>query len=491
MTFSDPITVIARNSAIRSRAVQEAEEFIRSHIWALENAAVNELYALYGETYRRLSEQLATTAIQYGAGETWSASDLAFRRRTDALLAQISAEIDRLSGEVMDRTLVASVRGYQAGYYGGAWQLEQGLHTGAAANLPFLPTEAIRAAVLAPYQGLTFVDRFTDIRDEFIRRVRRALIESQIEGESIYLAQKRLADALGVAIGRRTLADRAANAAYFYRTELIARTEILRASNLGAMSIYEANQDVLRGWQWRATHDERTCFPGVTQIQTESGLRPIAKIVPGENVLTRQGFKKVLSKSERYYEGPMTLIVARRIIVATFDHPFWTPEGWQAAHRLKLGDSLLTSKNEFLPIERIENYSIGIPPNRLPGETVYNLTIEDVPEFYAEGCLVHNCPICGALDGQQFKFAQAGGQQSPPPTGSHSRCRCTPLPVLIDSALEARIVGERQTYREWAAQRGITIAYDGGALRFRAAPPPKSPSADAVKAAPHLYPKGA
>src|SRR3990167_10947262 len=291
-----------------------------------------------------MASRLRNVAAQCGAGETWSASDLAFRARTEAVLAQIGSELESLNNAAMDATLRARVRGYQAGYYGGAWQSEEGLRSGLPLEIPILPTDAIRAAILEPYIGLTFVDRFLDARAEFERIVRRAIVESQIEGESIYLAQKRLADALGVDIGRRTAAARAANNAYFYRTELIARTEILRASNNGALAIYGRNQDALRGWSWTASRDERVC------------------------------------------------------------------------------------------------------------------------------------PVCGALDGQQFRF---GGQHLPPPTGSRPRCRCTPTPVLINAALEERIVGKRQTYREWAAGRGITIAQDGGVLYFQRTPPPKSPSAAA------------
>src|SRR3972149_3309312 len=284
MALPDLVTVIARNSAIRARTIQEAEAYIRSRLWALEELAVNELYAIYREAFERMASRLRSVAAQYGAGETWSASDLAFRTRTEAVLAQIGSELESLNSAAMDAALRASVRGYQAGYYGGAWQLEEGLRTGLPLEIPILPTDAIRAAILEPYIGLTFVDRFLDARGEFERIVRRGMVESQIEGESIYQAQVRLARALGVDISRRTAAARAANQAYFYRTELIARTEILRASNNGALAIYERNQDVLRGWQWTATKDERTCFPAGTLVHTQLGEMPIERITPGMKV---------------------------------------------------------------------------------------------------------------------------------------------------------------------------------------------------------------
>src|SRR3990172_6184431 len=125
--------------------------------------------------------------------------------------------------------------------------------------MPRLPTEAIRAQLLLPYEGGTFLTRFEDARDEFVTRIRRSLIQSQINGESIRDAQKRIAEALGIDIGRRTKAARQANEGLFAKTEMIARTEILRASNLGANAIYRANNDILEGWIWLLTKDEDTC----------------------------------------------------------------------------------------------------------------------------------------------------------------------------------------------------------------------------------------
>jgi SPP1 gp7 family putative phage head morphogenesis protein len=176
------------------------------------------------------------------------------------------------------------------------------------------------------------------MRDEFVRLIRQSVVQSQIEGDSIYKAMRRLAETLGVDISRRTRAARSANRGMFNRLEMIARTEILRSSNLGAMQIYMSNRDVLKGWEWMATLDERTC------------------------------------------------------------------------------------------------------------------------------------PICGPLDGRRFTF---DSPMLPPPR--HVRCRCTVVPVLIDSALEDAIIGRRETYSEWAFRNGITAAQDGGIFSVRGAPAPASP----------------
>lgn len=329
---SDPVSAAARLAAIRSATIRAAEEYVRTRIWLLEEQAVALLGQLYLDAYRSMAGQLAEVMAR--TGDVWRASDLAFRARTEALLQGISADMARLTDQVVAAVLESAIRGYQAGFYGRAWLLEQGVRAVGAIHLPILPVEAIRAAVLQPYQGSTFLDRFIDARTDFERRIRSAIVQSQIQGESIGQATRRLQRELGLATGR------AAAGGHHARVEMIARTEVLRASNAGAMAIYEANADVLAGWEWLATRDERTC------------------------------------------------------------------------------------------------------------------------------------PICGALDGQVFMF---NSRQSAPP--AHPRCRCTPVPRLKNESLEARIVGKRETYREWAARRGISIVQDGGVLHFqRGKPAPRAPS---------------
>lgn len=240
-------------------SIGESSEWVRAHIFALEEQAVNELYRLYQQSYALLVRQLSDIWAQYVPGEKWTASDAAFAARAELLMRQITQEAARLSALSSDATLAHSVRAFQAGYHGSAYTLAQGLKVGLEISLPTLPTVAIRAQLLTPYLGNTFLARFQDVRDEFVRKIRRSLIESQIQGEGIVAAQKRIRNALGIDMGRRTAAARDANAAYFGRTEMIARTELLRASNLGAQAIYEVNRDVVGASQIVVTNDERTC----------------------------------------------------------------------------------------------------------------------------------------------------------------------------------------------------------------------------------------
>lgn len=58
---------------------------------------------------------------------------------------------------------------------------------------------------------------------------------------------------------------------------------------------------------------------------------------------------------------------------------------------------------------------------------VYDIQVEEYPEFYANGILVHNCPICAPLDGvtkkmsRNFNSGDFSGKYPP----AHAVCRCS------------------------------------------------------------------
>ena len=106
---ADNVTFAARQSAIRSRALYDAENFVRSHIWALEDAAINELYQIYLDAYGSMSAQLVETFTRYTSAETWLASDLAFRQRTETILAQINTDVTRLMAQSTDTAFNSAV----------------------------------------------------------------------------------------------------------------------------------------------------------------------------------------------------------------------------------------------------------------------------------------------------------------------------------------------------------------------------------------------
>lgn len=255
----------ARNRRIRQAALLAAAAYIASRIWALEDRTANQIHAETFATFEALQRELLTVFMAHGA-DNWNATDPLFRQRTDAFLAKAEAAIKELTNTITGQALDGAIASYQSGYYGAAWTLANARPAAsvvpATAIAPAyvtpalvpppsaLPIEAIRAAILHPYQGNTFLDRFAQARDEFVMRIRRSIVESQIKGESIGQATRRLKDALGLT---------ATEGGYAGRVETIARTEILRSSNAASTEYYKKHGNVLSGWEWKATNDERTC----------------------------------------------------------------------------------------------------------------------------------------------------------------------------------------------------------------------------------------
>lgn len=248
--MGNPASIPYPKEEIARRAtIMRNSRWVQSRIYSLEDAQARELQRLLEAERDKLSQQIVNAWMNQGK---WSATDPMYGTRTEALMQQISRELEVIVNQARSTTLEAMTRSYQGSYYGNAWILDQSAR--GVVNVPLLPAEAVRAALLNPYGGMTFLDRFADARDDFVKRIRRAITQSQIAGDSIPDAIKRLSRVLGVDVRRG-----GADVGLRYRLEMIARTEILRASNMGAMQIYEANRDVLRGWEFIATKDERTC----------------------------------------------------------------------------------------------------------------------------------------------------------------------------------------------------------------------------------------
>lgn len=303
---------IARELRTDSEALRYAEWWVRKRIYGLADEELRWLRDQYIAAYRNIMATLHDAYDEYGQ------PILAQRAR---LLAQIEREIDALAEALAGRMETATFDALKQGYFGRAWLLDTvTVAEWRAARHTLLPVEQIRAMLLSEYIG---ADDWIDLeRSDLINRIKRSLTQALIQGEGMEKARARLVKELGITPGQTKNYKGS-----MYRALLIARTEIQRAANLGALTVYEQNRDVLRGYEFIATRDERTC------------------------------------------------------------------------------------------------------------------------------------PICGGLDGKVFEFNSPEAKL--PPSDTHPGCRCTIVPVLIDTDLMTRVAGVRQTYREWAFDNGV---WDDGGL---------------------------
>lgn len=139
------------------------------------------------------------------------------------------------------------------------------------------------------------------------------------------------------------------------------------------------------------------CFVGDTMIMTTKGEVPIRKIKKGDIVMTSQGEKKVLLKHNNGFKTVFkftfefkdgtksTLFCTQNHKIYCFDI-FRMDDDWKEAYKIRKGDILMCYGTDIVGKEVVSVEMV------LEGDDkVYDLTVEDAHEYYANGILVHNC----------------------------------------------------------------------------------------------------
>ena len=132
---------------------------------------------------------------------------------------------------------------------------------------------------------------------------------------------------------------------------------------------------------------EDHCLVAGTLVATGRGDVPIEAVQPGDDVLTRNGYRPVLwAGKTRSKAEVMTVTFANRgYLTGTPDHPVWDGENFVRLDALRFG----SSPDHMVDIAGDRLRVVGM---ELAGRSdVYNLTVAEKPEFYANGILVHNC----------------------------------------------------------------------------------------------------
>lgn len=132
------------------------------------------------------------------------------------------------------------------------------------------------------------------------------------------------------------------------------------------------------------------CFLAGTMIQTDSGLKQIQDIVPGdkvvsfsENGIAVSEVSGIFLTQRNYY---FHIVTESREVNATAEHPFYVGNGvFKEASSLKEGENVLVLKNNALVQEKIlkiEKVNTVV--------SVYNLQVDGENTFFANGFAVHN-----------------------------------------------------------------------------------------------------
>lgn len=173
------------------------------------------------------------------------------------------------------------------------------------------------------------------------------------------------------------------------------------------------------------------CFSGETMIETIYGEKRIDLIQIGDLVLTRDGYKKVTKVWDRGYKKVYKNTINQIETKSTINHKYFTTEyGFMEIGKIKsatfcfLLHGAIAHKifNKMCDVKISSNWTF---------EKVYDISVEDKHEFFANGILVHNCleyMICYEF-AEQYNRMKAGDYTFAPKQGGRIVKNIPDMPV--------------------------------------------------------------
>ena len=130
------------------------------------------------------------------------------------------------------------------------------------------------------------------------------------------------------------------------------------------------------------------CVAQGSLITTKRGLVPIEEVVVGDLVLTRKGFRRVNKTMDKGVREVINLSYEQDDVWLTPDHPVYDP----------LTDSFIDAKDITNGLTLSPTPTDVKISNEVRQSRVYDLSVEEEHEFFANGLLVHNCIFVDELD---------------------------------------------------------------------------------------------
>jgi hypothetical protein len=155
-------------------------------------------------------------------------------------------------------------------------------------------------------------------------------------------------------------------------------------------------------WRKRYWRKLISCFAGPTLVWTNTGLRPIQDIQPGDQVLSQNAatgevaYKTVELVTKRAPSPMIRVQVGSEEILATRGHPFWViGKRWTMAKHLQAGDMLHTVTGP-IAITHVE----PTPAPEAWYDVAYNLQVRDFHTYFVgqQQLLVHHLSMLSILD---------------------------------------------------------------------------------------------
>lgn len=223
-----------------------------------EDREVSRILKAYDEATKKIIQDLQALITDRFGGRKPNYEDFQ-RLRLDIEAARIiAARIREMNEEVGSQMEDALVKMFKDTYNRSLWVVDQTTPPNIEPRYS-MPTETmIRQFVGAPWRGAQFSQRIGAINDIMARDIQTELTNAMLAGEGAYELGRRIRNMVGIDEEER-LATRPRASRAKWRADMIARTEMIRASRLAQAKVLSDNKDIIEDMVWKAFSDHRLC----------------------------------------------------------------------------------------------------------------------------------------------------------------------------------------------------------------------------------------
>ena len=143
------------------------------------------------------------------------------------------------------------------------------------------------------------------------------------------------------------------------------------------------------------------CFVAGTQVFTEHGNRPIETLQAGDKVWTRHGLRCITNTMETPAQNVGIIHGTNWLLEGTGNHPVWRDDKFIRLDAFRYGDNVLACQSAVFAapsFQRTDTCQLKLVAEPVVAcfvptgiKTVYNISVDGEPEYFANGVLVHNC----------------------------------------------------------------------------------------------------
>jgi len=217
----------------------------------------------------------------------------------------------------------------------------------------------------------------------------------------------------------------------------------------------------------------RQCLTSDSFISTKDGMKQIIDIKEGDIILSYKEGKIIETEVTHLHNNgiqPTYIVTFKdgKYIKSTDNHRYLTDNGWKYLSELESGSKILNIDNEYSEIHSI---------NSLGEEEVYDLTVPETANFFANGLCVHNSKLM--LDNlgimvdtnKSYKdYADSIGKTTSQLTDQERKTAFVNAAMKEANSLVAQLGEEQLTTKDSIAQVGTALGDLAITLGDRLAP---------------------